>query len=131
LIKRLPAPLGHDDVMRILEPVKGNARYNLIQLVSRHKRLPPSLTTDQMLSIIGNSSYYNRALGMMIERLPESLDYDGIIKIVSPLKGGSRYKAINLLARHNRVPVGLSEQQIQRIVESSTYPKRAIKLLTK
>ncbi len=119
------------NVLAKLGKQSGGTRYNTIQTLVNEGGVPAELTTDQMLEVIGGSTYRTKLIGMLIDRLPTPLPSSDILKIVQPVKGGTRYKTIELIARSERIPAGLTMDEINKIVSSSTYRKEAIGLLTK
>ena len=124
LKKRLPRTLSYEDFLKIVDPTKGAERFSTIQEFAN--QAPDSLTTDQILRIVSSSAYRLEALELLKSRLPKSLSYDELVKIIDPVKAGERYKTINAFAEY--APDGLSDTQIDRLIESSSYPDQARKL---
>ncbi len=124
LQNRLPSTLSYEDFLKIVDPTKGADRFNTIKEFASFA--PSALTVDQMLRIVSNSAYRLQALELLKSRLPRSLSYDELVKIIDPVKAGERYKTINAFAQY--APDGLSDNQIDRLIESSSYPDQARKL---
>lgn len=131
LIDSLPKPLTAEDILKIVQPVKGAERYNTIGLIAQKNWLPAHLNTDQMLTIIDGSAHRLGAIRKLVDSLPKPLTAEDILKIVQPVKGPERYSTIGLIAKTERVPGDLSSDHIYAIVDSSSNPKQAEKLLRK
>lgn len=54
LIDKLPVPLTTEEVMKIVDPVKGKERYKTIELIVRNKRMPDGLSTDEIDKVLAS-----------------------------------------------------------------------------
>lgn len=128
-IDHVPGPLTYAESKKILAPAEGGNRYDLLSYMNNEKRFPEQLTTDQMLKLVGGSRYYDRAVAMLITRVPKPLSYEDLEKILAPTKGLPRFTLIWTFVKNQFVPSGLTPEQIKTLSETSSKRKRAEAML--
>lgn len=129
LAKYSRGSLSYDDLILLLNGLRDLPRQIFITDVAGDKQMPESMTTDQALIIWSMCQYNPRILKVLMAYLPEHLDYADMIKIVTPLRGYNRLKAIRVMAEHDLVPAGLKQEQIDKIAASSSRREQAVNLL--
>ncbi len=113
------------EFMALLEGLGGSRRYRAIQNFFDH--IPDRLTTEQVLTIIGDSSYRLRLLESLVDRLPGTLSLDEVLSILEPTSGTERYNTVGVI--QPRLPETLSTEQVLTIIGDSTYRLRLLESL--
>ena len=128
-IDHLPGPLTYAESKKILAPAEGSNRYDLLIHMDNKKHLPEQLATNQMLELVGGSRYYDRAVALLIARVPKPLSYEDLEKILAPTKGRQRFTLIQTFVKNQFVPSGLTPEQIKTLSETSSTRKSAEAML--
>jgi hypothetical protein len=125
LAGRLPKTLSFEETLAILTPTSGAERYRTIGTIE--KSLPGELTTEQALTIVGDSANRLNLLSVLVRRLPATLSMEEALAIIGTASGADRYRTINVIA--SRVEPGLKVEDVLKIVGNSSNRDKAISLL--
>lgn len=125
LTNRLSSPLSFEETLSILASTSDVERYRTIYAIE--KSLPENLSTQQALTIIGDSPNKLKLLSLLIERLPQRLSMGDTLALIGTSSGVERYRTIQVIA--SRVQSGLTAEETLKIVGDSSNRDQAISLL--
>ncbi|MBW7849376.1 MAG: toll/interleukin-1 receptor domain-containing protein [Rhodospirillales bacterium] len=124
---RLSSPLSFEETRAILASTSGVERYRAILAIKN--TLPENLSTEQALTIIGDSHGRLDLLSLLIKRLPQRLSMDDAMALIGTSSGVERYRTI--IAIEKSLPQSLSTKQALTIIGDSHGRLDLLSLLIK